>query len=158
MIELQGTMVDCPSPLQVGVEMIVSLDVYIKASAFSAPNSAGQKSSKKARAFFNEGEETMDEQQLRGRKVALNRMFKVLGLRPQVQGGSSDRRKLSETITAASDSTPHNKGKSSATSQPKTEIVGDNEEVAVEEGDGELNNDQLSMIYKKSVLEPSYNS
>jgi hypothetical protein len=48
-------MVDCPNPLQVGVEMIVSLNLYIKASAFTAPlTSRSRSASSKTRTTWHE--------------------------------------------------------------------------------------------------------
>jgi DNA repair protein RAD5 len=150
MIELRGTMVDCPNPLQVGAEMIISLNLYIKTSAFTIPSTSGSGStSGKSRTYLNEGEETLDEQMMRGRKTALNRMFKVLGLRPQITGGASNKQALEHRQTAAGLTTAGDKDKKPARSKPKTEIVGDGEEVEIDEDDGELTENQLDLIYKK---------
>jgi DNA repair protein RAD5 len=150
MIELRGTMVDCPTPLQVGVEMIVSLNLYIKTSAFASPSTSGNHAPKKsAKDMLNEGQETFEEQTMRGRKIALNRMFKVLGLRPQVSGGASGKVDRETDLTTVTDTTSQTKGNGKAKAKPRTEIVGDGEEVEIDEDDEELNDNQLNVIYRK---------
>lgn len=98
--------------------------------------------------MFDEGHESNEEQVLRERKQALLKMFKVLDLRPR-RGSDFSR-------------TPHGKldqkdlemlsqrHVGNETSKPKkTEIVGDGEEVEVDEEAEELSNNELDLIYKR---------
>jgi DNA repair protein RAD5 len=142
-------MVDCPSPLVVGVEMIVSLNVYLKASAFTTPStSRSRPAPSKATSHWNEGEETRHEQMLRGRKAALNRLFKVLGLSPEVAGKPFDKQSSQQLRQSMVDPKGEKDGGKKPT-KPRTEIVGDGEEVEIDEDDGEVTENQLELIYKK---------
>ena len=73
-------MVDCPPKLSTGVDMILSLSVYMKPSAFKPPKIS---SDDKAKVMFNEGHETEGEQILRERKRALVNLFKQINLKPR---------------------------------------------------------------------------
>jgi DNA repair protein RAD5 len=86
---------------------------------------------------------------LRGRKNALNRMFKIIGLEPQVTGGASDKQSSQLRQSMTQPTGLSDKGKKSDRSKPRTEIVGDGEEVEIDEDDGELTDNQLDAIYKK---------
>jgi DNA repair protein RAD5 len=153
MIELRGTMVDCPASLLVGAELIVSLDVYIKLSAFESPNTSSGPGSKR-KTMLNEGQETADEQKLRARKAALGRMFRMLGLLP-VGGGRTLRKQETELDAADLRDMASQAGrgvdakKKSVNGKRRTEIVGDGEEVEVDDDDGELSENQLDVIYRK---------
>jgi DNA repair protein RAD5 len=97
--------------------------------------------------MFNQGQETHDEQTLRERKSALLSLFEAVNLRPcrgaHVQddgntenGSDGVNKKLTQHLGGAK--------------KKKIEIVGDGEEVEVEEG-GELSDNELDVIYKKRV-------
>jgi DNA repair protein RAD5 len=159
-------MVDCPATLAVGVELIVSLDVYIKTPAFQ-PSNAAASDDHKYKAMFNEGEETADEYKLRGRKLSLGKMFHMLGLHPQTGGRAARKHEedlstsdlsdmVAEATRVSKEKTQAEKGK------PRTEIVGDGEEVEIDDGDGELSDNQLDVIYRKYVailgFYPSFDS
>lgn len=149
MIEFRGsTMVDCPATLHPGADLIVSLSVYIRPSAFSkSPNA--RNNTEQPRSMFNEGQETGDEQKLRERKSSLLKLFDAVSLKPKT---GPDFSKLQDK----SDSELHGDAvdKISRPSKPKgavkTEIVGDGEEVEVEEGE-DLSENELDMIYKRLI-------
>ena len=134
-----STMIDCPAVLHSGADLIVSLSVYIRASAFKRPNASG---TERNNVVLGIGQETEDELVLRERKAALLTLFDILNLRPrrgacvpkanQISAGVSER--PSEHVTA--------KG------HIKTEIVGDGEEIEVEDGE-ELSDNELELIYRK---------
>ncbi|KAI0732417.1 SNF2 family N-terminal domain-containing protein [Fomitopsis betulina] len=148
-VDFRGsTVVDCPPTLHSGADLIVSLSIYIKATAFRLPSTSANEEQKE-RVMFDEGHESNEEQVLRERKQALLKMFKVLDLRPR-RGSDFSR-------------TPHGKldqkdlemlsqrHVGNETSKPKkTEIVGDGEEVEVDEEAEELSNNELDLIYKRA--------
>lgn len=135
---------DCPATLHSGADLIVSLSVYIRASAFKLPSTSVEGPPE---TMFNQGQETHDEQTLRERKSALLSLFEAVNLRPcrgahvqddcNMESGSDGMNKKP---------TQHPNG----AKKTKTEIVGDGEEVEVEEG-GELSDNELDVIYKKQV-------
>ena len=99
--------------------------------------------------MFNEGQETESEQMLRERKDALSHLFKILDLRPRTTGLTSDRdRKLGKDDLRRL--TQRSK-QSQARKSPKTEIVGDGEEVEIEADGEDLSENELDLIYKKYV-------
>lgn len=135
MIGMSGNIIECPPNLRTGVDIIVSLRVFLLPGAFkkaSAPDSHN------GHIFLREGQESIDEHALRERKTALLSMFKMLGLEAKTTAPALER--------TASEAKQKGKGKG------KTEIVGegsDQEEVEVE-GE-ELSEKDLSLIYRKSV-------
>jgi DNA repair protein RAD5 len=150
MVEFKGsTMIDCPVVLHSGADLIISLSIYLRSSAFKppstpAPSSASFNGNQKISMMFNEGHETLDEQVLRERKSSLLKLFDAVGLK--LKAGAefskhrykSDRELLRETTEQAN----------KANKPQKVEIVGDGEEIEVEEGE-ELSENELDMIYKK---------
>ena len=102
--------------------------------------------------MFNEGQETLDEQVLRERKSSLLQLFNVIGLKPRAgadfikQRYKNDNELHEEAV----------KNTTQAKKPPKIEIVGDGEEVEVEEGE-DLSENELNMIYKKWVRSMSWN-
>lgn len=138
-----STVVDCPAALHSGADLIVSLSVYIRASAFKLPSTSVEGP---PATMFNQGQETHDEQTLRERKSALLSLFEAVNLRPcrgaHVQDdGNMD----SESDGMNKKLTQHPNG----AKKKKIEIVGDGEEVEVEEGE-ELSDNELDVIYKKA--------
>ena len=150
MVEFKGsTMIDCPPVLHSGADLIVSLSIYLRFSAFKPPDTSASMSTitsakEKNNMMFNEGKETFDEQVLRERKNSLLKLFEAVGLKPRAgadfvkQCYKSDKELHEEAI----------KDKTQAKKPPKIEIVGDGEEVEVEEGE-DLSENELNMIYKK---------
>jgi DNA repair protein RAD5 len=99
---------------------------------------------------FNEGQETLGEQVLRERKSSLLKLFDAVGLKPRAGADSSKHQDKSDKglhEEAVKEMTKANKLRAPV----KTEIVGDGEEVEVEEG-VDLSENELDMIYKKCVL------
>jgi DNA repair protein RAD5 len=140
-------MIDCPPVLHSGADLIVSLSVYFRASAFKPPSTSVSDNT----AVFSEGHETLDEQTLRERKHSLLRLFDAVGLKPC--GGSDFALRRRETYDEL-----HEEALKKSTQRPtnteergkkvKMEIVGDGEEVEVEEGE-DLSESELDMIYKR---------
>lgn len=131
-------MTDCPEKLSTGADLIVSVEVYILPSAFTSP--LAQPGSDRPKGMFNESMETPEERSLRERKSCILRMFAVLGLKPQAGAQLSTRK---EDLTKDASKKPSkSKGKTI------TEIVGDGEEVEVDDSE-DLSKTDLDMIYKK---------
>ncbi|KAJ7642840.1 SNF2 family N-terminal domain-containing protein [Mycena rosella] len=140
-VEFRGKMLDCPEKLSTGATLIITADVYMLPAAFKPAN---PDLDDKPPVMFSEGAETLDEQTLRERKVSILKLFDVLGLRPQA-GANFVGRKSDEQI--------HEEAlKKMAARKPKkvTEIVGDGEEIEVEEDGEELTENDLDMIYHKA--------
>lgn len=139
-------MVDCPPTLHPGADLIVSLSVYMHTSAFEkSPNVTNN--AEQPKSMFNEGQETQDEQRLRERKSSLLKLFDAVSLKPQTGPGFSKLRDKSDGELhqdAVDKFSSANKGKAAV----KTEIVGDGEEVEVEDGE-DLSENELDMIYKR---------
>jgi DNA repair protein RAD5 len=132
------TVVDCPTNLYSGVDLILSVNTYLKPSAFGPPSTSSKsgQSSKKL-TMLSEGEETSDEELLRERKVALLKLFEVIGLRPTIEGLTSNSSK--DESRKSDDVTPR---------APNSENTCDVEVLEAEEGE-ELDETQLDIIYRK---------
>lgn len=146
-VEFKGsTVVDCPPSLHSGASLIVSLSIYLKASAFKSPSTSAVND--QARSMFNEGQETADEQILRERKNSLIHLFDILSLKPINRGKpqKGKKKQLSqEDLRLLTQKA--NKAKQGS----HTEIVGDGEEIVVEADEEELSDNQLNLIYRKCV-------
>ncbi|KAF9074978.1 SNF2 family N-terminal domain-containing protein [Rhodocollybia butyracea] len=144
-VEMRGKMTDCPSKLTVGANLIVSIDVYLLASAFKPMDLTGDEDRP---VMFSEGLETLGEKSLRERKSAVLKLFNVIGLRPQA-GANVDRetspREIQEEALAALQGTQVNQQKV----KKHIEIVGDGEEIEVEDGEN-LSKSDLDIIYKRA--------
>ncbi|KAJ7762400.1 DNA repair protein RAD5 [Mycena maculata] len=142
-VEFRGKMTDCPEKLSTGATLIVTADVYMLPAAFQPSNIQADDG---PLTMFSEGAETLDEQMLRERKASILKLFDVLGLRPQA-GANFVGRKSDEEIheEAVKKMAQHKSNKK------VTEIVGDGEEIEVDEDDGEeLSENDLDMIYQKA--------
>jgi DNA repair protein RAD5 len=143
-VDFKGsTVVDCPATLHSGADLIVSLSVYVRASAFKPPSTSAEGPPK---TMFNQGQETQDEQTLRERKSALLSLFEAVNLRP-CRGAH-----VQDNGNTESESDGMNKNlaqRPGGVKKKKIEIVGDGEEVEVEEGE-ELSDNELDVIYKKA--------
>lgn len=60
MVEIRGVMTDCPEKLTTGVGLIVTLQIYLIASAFK-PIKLGTREENTTAHGFNEGLETQEE-------------------------------------------------------------------------------------------------
>jgi DNA repair protein RAD5 len=140
LVEFRGsTIIDCPEVLQSGTDLIVSLSVYLRAPAFKNPNLSKEEPSPKV--LFNEGQETPNEQYLRERKNSLLQLFRALGLKPR-RGHQSSEQDSNEGGKGLVPAPERRKGTA------RTEIVGDGEEIEVEDGE-ELSENDLNLIYKR---------
>ncbi|EGN93185.1 hypothetical protein SERLA73DRAFT_172337 [Serpula lacrymans var. lacrymans S7.3] len=148
-VDFRGsTMVDCPDVLHSGVDLIVSLSIYIRASAFTSPSTSKAQHSKNP---FKQDQESLSEQTLRERKSALLSLFDKISLRPrsgaQYKGDiRSDEDIDQEAIKSMTQPPPSSATKNNSV---KREVVGDGEVIEVEEGE-ELSDNELDMIYRRA--------
>ncbi|KAJ6623172.1 SNF2 family N-terminal domain-containing protein [Mycena sp. CBHHK59/15] len=140
-IEIRGKMMDCPDKLSTGATLIVTADVYMLPSAFQPSNPSDD--DENHTLMFNDGAETLDEQMLRERKASILKLFDVLGLRPQAGANFSGRKSDEQIHDEAMKKMAQHKSKK------VKEIVGDGEEIEVEEGE-ELSENDLNTIYQKA--------
>ncbi|KIL01052.1 hypothetical protein PAXRUDRAFT_128489 [Paxillus rubicundulus Ve08.2h10] len=148
MISFKGsTMVDCPTVLHSGADLIVSLSVFISASAFKSPSTSSS-APLRPKVMFGQGQETEDEQTLRDRKTALLALFDAVNLRPRRGAQALKGDQISDGNTEQPTelaSTPSEK------KTMNTEMVGDEEEIEAEDSE-ELSDNQLDLIYRKAQL------
>lgn len=144
-VDFKGsTVVDCPDTLHSGADLIVSLSVYVRASAFKPPSTSAEGAPK---AMFNQGQETQDEQTLRERKSALLSLFDAVNLRPCRGARVQDNGNMENGSDGMNNKLTQHPGDAK---KKRIEIVGDGEEVEIEEGE-ELSDSELDVIYKKRV-------
>lgn len=136
-------MVDCPPVLYSGADMIVSLSVYISATAFKRVNTLDVSTDPKV--MFGQGKETEEEQSLRARKMAFLALFDAVNLRPRTSARGLSRDQVSDGGERQGGKPTQ---KPSGAKKTRTEIIGDGEEIEVEEGD-ELSDNQLDLIYRR---------
>ncbi|KAG1896321.1 SNF2 family N-terminal domain-containing protein [Suillus fuscotomentosus] len=140
-VDFKGsTAVDCPATLHSGADLIVSLSVYIRASAFKPPSTSAEGAPK---AMFNQGQDTQDEQTLRERKSALLSLFDAVNLRPCRGARVQDNDNMINGSDGMNNKPTQHPGDAK---KKRVEIVGDGEEVEIED-DEELSD----VIYKKRV-------
>ncbi|KAI0029488.1 SNF2 family N-terminal domain-containing protein [Vararia minispora EC-137] len=146
-VDFRGsTMIECPETLRSGADLVVSLSVYIKASAFKPPSAFDDG----PRSVFDESTETSGEQTLRERKEALLKLFDSIDLKP-VLGNSTLKLKtardseLSGEELVALSQRPGKAGKIT-----RTEVNSDGEEVEVEADGGDIDENELNLIYKRA--------
>ncbi|KAL4070532.1 SNF2 family N-terminal domain-containing protein [Scleroderma citrinum] len=135
-----STMIDCPTLLHSGADLIVSLSVYIRAFAFKPSSTSA---TGKDNATSGLIQETEDELVLRERKAALLTLFDALNLRPR-RGTSVSK---ADQIFGSVSERPSER--STAKKSVRTEIVGDGKEIEVEDGE-ELSDNELELIYRKA--------
>ncbi|KAF7307476.1 DNA repair protein [Mycena indigotica] len=141
-IEFRGQMVDCPERLTTGCNLVISVGVYMLPTAFQ-PSKMDTDTNEKPPVMFSEGVETLDEQLLRERKASILKLFDELNLRPTAGANFAQRKSDEEIHDEAM------KKMAPAKSKKVTEIVGDGEEIEVEEGEEVTDND-LAMIFQKA--------
>jgi len=132
-------MIDCPAVLHSGADLIVFLSVYIRVSAFKPPSTSG---TERNNVLFGLGQETEDESVLRERKAALLTLFDALNLRPRRGACVAKANQISSSVSERPSEHVTSK------KHIKTEIVGDGEEIEVEDGE-ELSDNELELIYRK---------
>lgn len=142
-------MIDCPDVLHSGADLIISLSIYLRASAFKSPNASASASlhgKQSVKAMFNEGHESLEEQILRERKNSMLKLFDVVGLKARAGVDYSKYRDKNDVELHGETVAQTTRAKK--TTEVKTEIVGDGEEVEVDDGE-DLSENELDMIYKK---------
>ncbi len=139
-------MIDCPTVLHSGADLVVSLVVYLKVTAFKYPNKTPDE---RSGHMFNEGQETASEQVMRERKSALAYLFEMLNVKP-VRKPDLPRYRKDLGRDNLSMLAQHSKG-DKAKKSVKTEVVGDGEEVEVDDDEEDLTENELNLIYKKQV-------
>ncbi|KIM47670.1 hypothetical protein M413DRAFT_22297 [Hebeloma cylindrosporum] len=142
MVEIRGIMTDCPERLTTGVGLIVTLHIYLLASAFK-PLSLSRQSDEVTQLGFNEGLETQEESGLRERKQAIVKLFDLVGLRPQAGAnvkGKNAEFNITEEVPKKLAKRPIKKVK---------EIVGDGEEIEVEDTE-DLSRNDIETIYTRA--------
>lgn len=148
MIGLSGTVIDCPKPLRTGNNVILSLRVFFLPDAFR--RSSVQEESQAI--WWDEGSETMDEQMLRERKESLGYLFEAVSLRPTRSSSVTQKSSPKSEEEAVAESS-RGKGKAKT-----VEVIGDDEDAEEVEVEGEeLDDQQVSLIYKKCSSRPSFN-
>ena len=128
------TMVECPPKLATGADLILSLSIYIKPSAFRPPKVTPEDGSK---VIFNEGHETEAEQILRERKKSLISLFKRIGLKPHKSSGKTGG-KLSQQELELLTQVPK-------PTQTKTSSSNGEDD----DGEGDISEEQINLIFKK---------
>ncbi|KAF9225351.1 hypothetical protein BS17DRAFT_701291 [Gyrodon lividus] len=140
MISFKGsTMVDCPTVLHSGADLIVSLSAYISASSFK-PSGTSSDVSSPQKVMFGQGQETEDEQTLQERKTALLSLFDAVSLRPR-KGAQAP--KGHPTPDGNPEQSVELASKPSETKTTKTVMI------EVEDGE-ELSDNHLDLIYRKA--------
>lgn len=143
-----STMVDCPEKLYSGADLLVSLSFHMLPGAFKRynpdPDNAGLD-----KTWYNEGTETNEEIVLRNRKESLQQLFEKLGLTPRMTANSTYDK---ENIPPEGSQPP----RESSSGYTKKGLSDRNELQPKEEEDAEddaenLNQDDLDVIYRRSV-------
>ena len=135
-------MIDCPPKLRTGVDLLISITIYLLPSAFKPPTTNIDSSVQPlpTKMMFNEGQETEEEHILRGRKSSLLELFKVVGLKPKTQNKPS----------TGKENTPPGPGKKkNGAPRVRTEVVGDGEKIEVADEEDELSQNELDVIYRR---------
>ncbi|KXN90093.1 DNA repair protein RAD5 [Leucoagaricus sp. SymC.cos] len=161
LVEIRGTMTDCPEKLSVGIGLMVTLHVYILPEAFTPLRASNQEED--SNFSFNEGFETQEERlvnlgfcYLRERKASILKLFDAIGLRPRAGAGTKPK-KFNQKYEDAIENLAKRKG-----GKTKKELVGDGEEIEVDATE-ELSGNDLNLIYQKaqqkdntmSMMEPA---
>ncbi|KAK4055576.1 DNA helicase rad5 [Microbotryomycetes sp. JL201] len=142
MISFTGHCVDCPRNFRSADTITLALAIHVHRSAFTDANANQTQvgSSTEQQSFFEAQKETTEEKSMRERKLALNKMFDKLALRPVAQAGASS-----------------NKALSTFGSQSKRRMLEKMEQqtLKTDNGDsdeeGNISEMQLNMVYKKAT-------
>lgn len=141
-VEFKGVMIDCPETLHSGADLVMSLTAYMLPTAFKSLASSDDKESN---PMFDQGQETDQERMMRERKTSLLRLFTEVGLKPKKKATLASAQPKGKQASSASTSTTKK--------NVKKEIVGDGEEIEVEDGE-DLSENELNVIYKRYVDSP----
>ncbi|KAI5835930.1 hypothetical protein K523DRAFT_367986 [Schizophyllum commune Tattone D] len=136
-VEFRGVVVDIPERLRTGMDVCILVQAFLLPSAFKKAETSGNE--ELATKFaWNEGMETEDEHMLRERKSALGKLFEIVGLRPVAGAQTGDQDGEGRKA----------EGKKRA-GKKVTEIVGDGEEIEVDDSEVIDGND-IAMIYTRA--------
>ncbi|KZT62310.1 hypothetical protein CALCODRAFT_426276 [Calocera cornea HHB12733] len=138
MISLSGTVIDAPTRLSVGAEIVLSLRVSLTPAAFKRRPLPTESSEERKTFGWGEGKETDEEREMKARKAGIGELFKLCELRPKVKpavGAWKEEGDVQE--------------KKAGKKERKTEMVEETGEEVELEGE-ELNDGQLKVIYKKA--------
>ncbi|KZO93169.1 hypothetical protein CALVIDRAFT_486163 [Calocera viscosa TUFC12733] len=139
MISLSGTVIDAPSRLSVGAEIVLQLRVSLTAAAFKR-RPLPQEVSEEGKTFgWGEGKETDDEKDMKARKGGIVELFMLCELKPKSKPTAASWKEEDEDIS---------KNKI-AKKEKKTETVEETGEEIEMEGE-ELSDGELKVIYKKA--------
>lgn len=131
-------MVECPAKLSTGADLILSLSVYMKPSAFRSPKLSSEDNA--AKPMFNEGQETEAEQILRERKRSLINLFKRINLKPRRSNAIKNGGKLNQQDLEILTQRPGATAKQTASGNAEDD-----------DGEGDITEEQINLIYKKCV-------
>ncbi|PIL31408.1 hypothetical protein GSI_06109 [Ganoderma sinense ZZ0214-1] len=131
------TVVECPAKLTTGADLIISLSIYMKPSAFCSPSSSSED---KGKVMFNEGQETEAEQILRERKRSLISLFKRINLKP---------RKGNDSVSRAGGKL-NQQDLELLTQQRPGALKPTQSGNAEDEEEGDITEDQINLIYRKA--------
>jgi DNA repair protein RAD5 len=159
--------------LQTGLDIVVSLSVYILPKAFMSVRTSSDDG---RRNVFDEGAETLDEQELRERKSSLLKLFNSVGLRPSkgntLLGKNNENNldpdqvlKWAQGAVSAQlkndighiDDTGDTLQVTIQNKNTRKEIVGDGEEIEIEADGEDLSDNELNMIYRRCVYTTKLN-
>ncbi|KAF8913214.1 P-loop containing nucleoside triphosphate hydrolase protein [Gymnopilus junonius] len=141
-IEIRGVMTDCPERLTTGSSLIVTLHMYILSSAFK-PFKPSNKEENTVPFALNEGLETGDERTLRERKNSIVKLFDMLGLKARAGVNTKGKKYNAQTEEDAL------KRLAKRPVKKVKEIVGDGEEIEVDDAE-ELSKNDIDEIFTKA--------
>ncbi|EIW70729.1 hypothetical protein TREMEDRAFT_43337 [Tremella mesenterica DSM 1558] len=147
-ISLVGHVIDCPQILATGSTILLNVKVYLDRAAFESVEKEGRKEDGSG-TFWQEQQETVEEEAMRKRKDALGLLFGRIGVKPLQSNALLLAQKKNGSAVINEDSLRHfdkNKGKTSVrNSDDEGEDSGDEAEKLNEE---QLN--ELDAIYAKA--------
>ena len=139
-------MIDCPDKLHLGADLLVSISISMLPSAFKRYKAdLTSSSSFESKTWFNEGQETEEEEMLRNRKASLQDLFEKLDLKPKAgNNGVLDKENVTPAqVQAAGGSLPvANEHSISEGGKAGERASDDNDEEELSESD-------LHAIYKR---------
>ncbi|PFH49678.1 hypothetical protein AMATHDRAFT_147130 [Amanita thiersii Skay4041] len=136
-IEFRGIMTDCPNKLTTGATLIVTLRAYLTQNAFQPLHVTHD--TEVSKGMFDEQMESLNERLLRERKDAILKLFDIVGLKPQKGANRKDAKSVQISSWHTAKRTP----------TKRKEVVGDGEEIEVDDDDEFTEND-LDMIYRRA--------
>ncbi|KAM0788905.1 hypothetical protein ACM66B_002987 [Microbotryomycetes sp. NB124-2] len=145
MISFTGHCVDCPPNFRSADTITLALTIHVHRSAFTDANANQTQvgSSTEQQSFFEAQKETSEEKSMRERKLALNKMFDKLSLKPVAQAGAS----TTKALSAFSSQTKRRMlEKMEQQSLTKTDAGG-----ADSDEEADISEVQLNMVYKKAT-------